>query len=179
MKPAVKQNISALFLICILGVTWSCTSNHAVNLNGPESARSVTGIEQAMPYLLSDISENDFETTLSKVQAAIENRAFKIFAVIDHAAGAASIGQELRPTSLIIFGNPKGGTPLMLSAQTMGIELPLKMLVHENEAGDVIISWSDMEHVFSKHGVIDRGELLQKIMTGLASIAAEASSSVT
>ncbi len=125
------------------------------------------------PHLVISRSVNNFETTLAQVINAIDKRGFKTFAVIDHSAGAASIGQTLRPTTLIIFGNPVGGTPLMLSVQTMGIELPLKILVYEDEDGAVAISYPDMAYIFEAHGVNDRAPVLQKIQGALGAIAAE------
>lgn len=127
------------------------------------------------PHLVTRTSVHDFATTLENARATIDKRGFKTFAVIDHSAGAASIGETLRPTTLIIFGNPKGGTPLMQSAQTMGIALPLKMLVYVNDRAEVIVSWPDMAHIFKQHGVRDRDVVLGKVEMALAAIASEAS----
>ena len=78
--------------------------------------------------------------TMDRLQAEISAKGMKVFARIDHAAGAAEAGLELRPTELIIFGNARGGTPLMRSAQTVGIDLPLKALVWEDAAGTTWLS---------------------------------------
>ena len=120
-----------------------------------------------------------FEATLARAQAAIEKRNFKTFAIIDHAGGAASINAALNPTTLIIFGNPAGGTPLMQSAQTMGLDLPLKLLVYETATGDVKIAWQDMAATLSRHGVDDQGAILEKISGALDAIVAEAASNET
>ena len=126
------------------------------------------------PHVIAVQSSHDFETTLSKLRAAIDTRVFKTFAVIDHAAGAASIDQPLRPTTLVIFGNPRGGTPLMQAEQRLGLELPLKMLVVQEEAGAVSIIYNDMAHLFHEYGITEMAEPLEKIEGALSAIATEA-----
>jgi uncharacterized protein (DUF302 family) len=74
--------------------------------------------------------------TMERLEAAAKAKGLTIFARIDHAAGAAEVGLSLRPTELLIFGNAKGGTPLMQSDQTVGIDLPLKALVWQDASGD-------------------------------------------
>jgi uncharacterized protein (DUF302 family) len=75
-----------------------------------------------------------------------------VFAHIDHAAGAAAAGLELRPTDLLIFGNARGGTPLMQRVQTTGIDLPLKALVWQDAAGDTWLSYNDPAWLANRHG---------------------------
>ena len=77
-------------------------------------------------------SSHDVATTLERLTAALEAKGVRVFARIDHAAGAASVGLALRPATLVIFGNPAAGTPLMQAAQTVGIDLPLKALVWQD-----------------------------------------------
>ena len=88
-------------------------------------------------------SSHSVAATVVRLQATVEQRGLTVFARIDHAAGAAKIGQTLRPTALLIFGNPQGGTPLMQCAQTAGIDLPLKMLVWEDAQGKVWLGYND------------------------------------
>ena len=126
------------------------------------------------PHLISVASAQSFEATLEAATAGIEARGFKTFAIIDHAAGAASIDQELRPTTLIIFGNPKGGTPLMQAEQRMGLQLPLKMLIYVNDKGATEIAYPDMAHTFHEYGISELSMPLEKISGALAAIAAEA-----
>src|SRR4051794_39663569 len=78
-----------------------------------------------------------------------------VFARIDHATGAAAVGLSLRPTELLIFGNAKGGTPLMQSAQTMGIDLPLKALVWQDPSGSTWLSYNDPGWLAKRHGLGD------------------------
>jgi uncharacterized protein (DUF302 family) len=88
--------------------------------------------------------------TMNRLEAGVKAKGMAIFARIDHAAGAAEVGMSLRPTELLVFGSPKRGTPLMQSAQTIGIDLPLKVLVWQDASGKLgfrttirVGSWSD------------------------------------
>ncbi|RMD86905.1 MAG: DUF302 domain-containing protein [Alphaproteobacteria bacterium] len=93
-------------------------------------------------------------------------RGFRIFARIDHAAGAASVGRSLRPTALLIFGNPKGGAPLMEAAQTMAIDLPLKALVYEDADGRVWIAFNDPAYLVRRHHLAEGPPVIAR-MTAL------------
>lgn len=92
---------------------------------------------QAADGLISIKSPYSAQTTLDKFEAIVQDKGLEVFSRIDHAAGAAQVGKQLRPTEVLIFGNPQGGTPLMECAQTMGIDLPLKALVWEDATGQV------------------------------------------
>ena len=98
-------------------------------------------------------SGNDFATTLERLIGAIEARGIEIFARIDHAAGAASVGAHLRPTTLVLFGNPAAGTPLMQAAQAAGIDLPLKALIWQDGNGVVKVTYNDPSWIAARHGV--------------------------
>ncbi|HEY5764081.1 MAG TPA: DUF302 domain-containing protein [Rhodocyclaceae bacterium] len=93
--------------------------------------------------------------TMNRLAAQVEARGLKVFARIDHAAGAATIGATLRPTELLIFGNPQGGTPFMACAQTVGIDLPLKALVWEDVGGQVWLGYNAPAFLAKRHGVAD------------------------
>lgn len=93
------------------------------------------------------------KATMDRLEAAVKARGMTVFARIDHAAGAVSAGLSLRPTELLIFGNAKAGTPLMQAAQSLGIDLPLKALVWQDEAGDTWISGNDPSWLAKRHGV--------------------------
>src|SRR6478752_6481717 len=81
--------------------------------------------------------------TMDRLETEIRTKGLEVFARIDHAAGAAEVGLKLAPTELIIFGNARGGTPLMQSAQTIGIDLPLKALVWEDAAGKTWLAYNE------------------------------------
>jgi uncharacterized protein (DUF302 family) len=90
---------------------------------------------------------------MDRVEAAGRARNLTVFARIDHAAGALKVGKTLRSTELLIFGNPQGGTPFMECAQTVGIDLPLKVLVWEDEAGQVWLGYNDPQFLARRHGI--------------------------
>jgi uncharacterized protein (DUF302 family) len=90
--------------------------------------------------------------TMNRFEAEVKARGMTVFARIDHAAGAAAVGLPLRPTELLIFGNAKGGTPLMQSVQTVGIDLPLKALVWQDESGKTWLSYNDPGWHAKRHG---------------------------
>ncbi len=139
------------------------------------SAAQHNGVAVQEPHIVSTKSNADFNTTLAQLQSAIDARGFKTFAVIDHAAGAASVDQALRPTTLVIFGNPKGGTPVLQADQRMGLELPLKIAVLQESDGGVIIVYRDMSDTFHAHGIAETAsDSLEKISGVLADITTEA-----
>lgn len=106
----------------------------------------------AVDGLTSVASQYDVGTTMDRLTSTVEAAGMKIFARIDHAAGAAKVNQTLRPTQLLIFGSPKGGTPFMRCAQTVGIDLPLKMLAWQDESGKVWLGYNEPAYVADRHG---------------------------
>ncbi|MDA3876742.1 MAG: DUF302 domain-containing protein [Halothiobacillus sp.] len=107
--------------------------------------------------------------TMSRAEQVVKERGFTVFALVDHAKGGASVGEELRPTQLLIFGNPKGGTPFMQCAQTVGIDLPLKILVWQDAAGKVWLGYNDPKWIAKRHKVphCPAAEKISKGMVGL------------
>ena len=91
--------------------------------------------------------------TMDRLEAAVKAKGLTVFARVDHAAGAAAVGLSLRPTELLVFGNAKGGTPLMVENQTAGIDLPLKALVHQDADGKVWLSYNDPAWIARRHGL--------------------------
>lgn len=120
--------------------------------------------------LVSLPSPHSPEHTLNRLESAVSARGLNVFARIDHGAGAASVGQALRPTLLLIFGHPRGGTPLMQCSQTLGIDLPLKMLVWQDEAGQVWLSYTPPATVAARQDARDcpAVENLDAMMSALA-----------
>lgn len=90
---------------------------------------------------------------MNRFEAEVRARGLTVFAHIDHAAGATAVGLSLRPTELLIFGHAKAGTPLMQSAQTLGIDFPLKALVWQDESGMARLSYNDPGFVARRHGL--------------------------
>ena len=118
-------------------------------------------------------SPHSASDTASRLVAAVQERGLKLFARIDHAAGAATIGGRLLPTEVFIFGNPQGGTPLMECAQTAGIDLPLKALVWQDQKGQVWVGYNDPAWIAARHGASTCKVVpnLDKALAGLAAAA--------
>jgi uncharacterized protein (DUF302 family) len=112
--------------------------------------------------------------TMRRLIAGVTARGMMIFARIDHAAGAAEAGLSLRATELLVFGRAVSGTPLMQAAQSIGIDLPLKALVWEDEDGAVWIGWNDPGWMASRHGLAPDSAAAQTMREALAKIAREA-----
>jgi uncharacterized protein (DUF302 family) len=111
---------------------------------------------------------------MDRLEAEIRAQGMKVFARIDHAAGASEAGLELRPTQLIIFGNARGGTPLMQSAQTVGIDLPLKALVWEDASGTTWLSYNEPSWIAQRHGVANADPVVSKMSAALGAMSRKA-----
>jgi len=109
--------------------------------------------------------------TMNRLEAAVAARGLTVFARIDHAAGASAAGLSLRPTEVLIFGNAKGGTPLMQAVQTTGIDLPLKALVWQDASDETWLAWNDPAWIAARHGLSEAGALVGKLAALLDEIA--------
>jgi uncharacterized protein (DUF302 family) len=117
--------------------------------------------------------------TMDRLEAQVKARGLSVFARIDHAAGASSAGLTLRPTEVLIFGNPTGGTPLMQAAQTIGLELPLKALVWQDASGDSWLSYNDPVWLARRYGLAGETEMVAgKLSAALAAVALAATTSL-
>jgi uncharacterized protein (DUF302 family) len=108
---------------------------------------------------------------MNRLDAEIRTKGMTVFARIDHAAGAAEVGLTLPPTELIIFGNARGGTPLMQSEQTVGIDLPLKALVWEDAAGKTWLSYNEPGWIAQRHNIANAEQVVNSMGTALSAIA--------
>jgi len=116
--------------------------------------------------------------TMDRLDAAVRAKGLTVFARIDHAGGATEVGLPLRPTELLIFGNARGGTPLMQSDQTIGIDLPLKILVWQDEAGSTWLSYNDPRWIVKRHGLNPEPRpVLDALSAALGSLARAATTS--
>lgn len=114
-------------------------------------------------------SSHDVATTADRLESALSSKGLTIFARIDHSAGAKSVGLELRPTVLLIFGNPKAGTPLMQCQQSVAIDLPQKALIWEDADGQAWLTYNDPQYLAKRHKVDSCAEkTLQKVAGILA-----------
>ncbi len=110
--------------------------------------------------------------TMDRLEREVTARGMSVFARIDHAAGAAEVGLPLRPTEVLIFGNAKGGTPLMQMDQAVGIDLPLKALVWQDAAGKVWLSYNDPRRLAQRHRLgPDANATLEAMATALSAVA--------
>jgi uncharacterized protein (DUF302 family) len=126
---------------------------------------------QGLTTIASNFAPNE---TMDRLETEIRTKGMEVFARIDHAAGAAEVELNLGPTELIIFGNARGGTPLMQSAQTVGIDLPLKVLVWEDTAGKTWLSYNEPSWVAQRHGVRNAEQVVSKMGAALSAIARKA-----
>src|SRR5271167_2570971 len=111
--------------------------------------------------IISNPSAHTVDQTVEKLKAMLEAKGVTLFAVIDHSGEAEKAGLKMLPTKVLIFGNPKGGTPLMLASPSVAIDLPLKILVAESADGKVSISYNAPEYLQQRHNL--PAELLQNI----------------
>ena len=118
--------------------------------------------------ILSTFSVRETIDRLSEKAASLD---LTVFARVDHAAGAEKAGMKMRPTELLIFGNPKGGTPLMQDRQTAGIDLPLKALAWEDADGKVWLTYNDANWIAERHGLVrSSAEAVKAIAAGMEAI---------
>jgi uncharacterized protein (DUF302 family) len=118
-------------------------------------------------------SNHSVDQTVQKLEDILKAKGVQLFAIVDHSGEAQRAGLKMRPTKLLIFGSPKAGTPLMLAAPSSAIDLPLKILVGEDENGKVWVSYNSPSYLKERHGLPQ--ELLQNIaiIETLASMIAE------
>jgi uncharacterized protein (DUF302 family) len=103
--------------------------------------------------IINKSSKHSVDATLGKLQAILQVKGIAVFALIDHSGEAEKVGMKMRPTKLLIFGNPKGGTPLMVAAPSIAIDLPLKILVWQDDQGKVWVSYNSPEYLAKRHGL--------------------------
>ena len=111
--------------------------------------------------------------TADRLVAALTKQGMTVLARIDHAAAAAKVGMSLRPTEVLIFGNPRAGSPLMQAAQTMGIDLPLKALVFEDGEGKTWIAYNDPNWLAARHHIGGAERTLENMSAALAAVLQE------
>jgi uncharacterized protein (DUF302 family) len=127
--------------------------------------------------LITIASPHSVRETIDRLAAAGESAGLITFLRVDHAAGAASVGMNLRPTELLVFGHPRGGTPLMQANQSAGIDLPVRALAWEDEAGQVWLGYNDADWLARRHQLgRDSEDAVAAIRDGLAKLARIATS---
>ncbi len=126
--------------------------------------------------LVSVNSVHSVSVTADRLENVLKNKGMTVFARINHAAGAEKVGKTLRPTELVIFGNPKIGTPLMQCSQSIAIDLPQKALIWQDETGQVKLSYNNPQYLAKRHNTQGCDEVLNKVTNALSKFAAKATS---
>jgi uncharacterized protein (DUF302 family) len=131
------------------------------------TAALVTAAGAAQADLVRKQSANSVTETIDRLEAAVKSKGLTVFVRIDHAAGAKKVDLPLRPTELIIFGSPKVGTPLMQANQTMGLDLPLKVLAWEDEGGKVWLAYEAPADMAAAHGLPKDNSVIKQVTGAL------------
>ena len=121
--------------------------------------------------IISIKSSHDVKTTVDRLEDKLREKGMTVFIRINHEEGAEKVGKKLRPTELIIFGNPKVGTPLMQCGQSVGIDLPQKALIWQDESGQVWLSYNDPKYLANRHSIKECSEVIKKIEKALGNFA--------
>ncbi len=135
---------------------------------------TTVGAQEPLPGIRTLPSADDFATTVERLEQAIADEGLTLLTTIDHAANAENVGLELLPTTVFLFGNPVAGTPLMQVASTFGLDLPQRMLVWENEHGDIFVTWRDPTLLADEHGLPPEHGPLPNIASLLEALAQSA-----
>ena len=118
-------------------------------------------------------SRHSVDETVDKLEAILKSKGVTLFALVDHSGEAEKVGMKMPPTKLLIFGNPKAGTPLMLASPSVAIDLPLKILVAEDGQGKVWISYNSPEYLKERHGLPETLVTNVAVVQALAGAAGE------
>ncbi len=121
--------------------------------------------------LISVKSSHNVKATADRLEDTLNQKGMTVFIRINHAAGAQKVGKKLRPTELIVFGNPKVGTPLMQCNQSVGIDLPQKALIWQDDQGLVWLSYNDSNYLAQRHGLTECAEVIKKVEKALSNFA--------
>jgi len=161
-RPSTQAVVVAFFL-ALVGLAMAIylvsvrSSAHSQSEKSEETIMAPT-VDRGITDTPSSYSVDE---TVGKVKSILQNNGITLFALIDHSGEAEKAGMKMRPTKLLIFGNPKGGTPVMLAAPSIAIDLPLKILVWEDAAGKTWLSYNTPEYLKQRHSVPD--ELVKNI----------------
>jgi uncharacterized protein (DUF302 family) len=121
--------------------------------------------------IVSVRSSHEVKATADRLENTLKQKGMTVFIRINHAAGAQKVGKKLRPTELVVFGNPKVGTPLMQCSQSTAIDLPQKALIWEDQEGTVWFSYNDPNYLVERHGITGCAEVIKKIENALSNFA--------
>ena len=132
---------------------------------------SIVSTAAAGDGLISVKSSHDVKATADRLENILKQKGMNVFIRINHAAGARKVGKNLRPTELIVFGNPKVGTPLMQCNQSVAIDLPQKALIWQDDKEQVWLTYNDPDYLGQRHGLDQCTEVIKKVAKALGNFA--------
>ena len=141
------KNLILVLLLCYTSTNMLYAEDTQNNING----------------MIIKSSMNSVTKTIDRLEEVLKSKGITIFLRLDHAAGAQKVGNQLRPTQLLIFGNPKLGSPLMMSKQSIGIDLPLKAVAWEDADGKVWLGYNTPDFLSKRHHINDRQKVVNKM----------------
>jgi uncharacterized protein (DUF302 family)/uncharacterized membrane protein YidH (DUF202 family) len=170
----LAQNVAIALFLALVGLAMAI---YPVSVRGSANLRSQITEEASMTApaskgIIDKPSNHSVDQTVDKLKNILQSKGVTLFALIDHSGEAEKVGMKMRPTKLLIFGSPKAGTPLMLAAPTIAIDLPLKILVWEDAHGKVWVSYNSPDYLKARHALPP--DLLQNIAV-VETLAAKAS----
>lgn len=176
---SVRQNVAIALFLALVGLAvgiYLVTVRDSTNVHSAsteETNMNAAATPAPNKGIIAKPSNHSVDQTVEKLKNILQSKGVMLFAVVDHSGEAAKVGMKMPPTKLLIFGNPKAGTPLMLAAPSIAIDLPLKILVWEDSQGKVWVSYNSPDYLRDRHGLPQ--ELLQNIavVEALATKAAE------
>jgi uncharacterized protein (DUF302 family)/uncharacterized membrane protein YidH (DUF202 family) len=147
--------ISVAFFLAIVGLAMAIyllSIRSSAHLNSGNS-EEISMTPKKANGIIDTPSKHSVDETVEKLKTILQAKGITLFALVDHSAEAEKVGMKMRPTKLLIFGNPKGGTPVMLAAPSIAIDLPLKILIWEDGEGKVWLSYNSPAYLQERHGV--------------------------
>ncbi len=165
--------IAFLLALVGLGMAAYLISVRSTTRSQPGYSKETSMIRDSNNGIVAIPSHHPVDETVEKIRGILQAKGVTLFALIDHSGEAEKAGMKMRPTKLLIFGSPKAGTPVMLAAPSIAIDLPLKLLIWEDEAGKAWISYNSAEYLRTRHDV--PGELMQNLAAAeaIATVAAK------
>ena len=180
-KPFVIEILAILLLaVCTTSATAQSGSKSDSGSHKKAGAHEIAGSQSQMSAsqdagrIVTVYSSQSFDKTYNALKKAIESKELKVIAEIDHTKNAESVEKKLPPTKVILFGNPKMGTPLMQAKQSMALDLPQRMAVYEDSEGKVHIIYNDPEMVAKEHELIGQDKIIGKVSEALKMLASAA-----
>jgi uncharacterized protein (DUF302 family) len=160
----------AIYLVSVRGSANSYSENHEGVSMASGSSEKALAVGKG---IIDKLSNNSVDRTVERLKNILQSKGVTLFALVDHSGEAEKVGMKMLPTKLLILGSPKAGTPLMLAAPSIAIDLPLKILVWEDGQGKVWVSYNSPDYLRERHGLPQ--DLLQNIavVETLAAKAAE------